>query len=272
MADLIDILKGKNPQAQDNDGEDLDFIAVQPKITDDTFYSDILEELDAAEIIDFSYINAHQFNFVGSTDGDEDVLGLENGTASFDFEEYKNIFIGYKGSIGRFGSTAIFPFVIDYPDVSNMSDSDITSIFGSDALGGRATPNADSYITIGGGASSTIPLEGQSERIFTETIITVDHFPEIHASIVDFDDVVLHEQNSTTAISISQDRVDIYPAASKRTINLYPCGAGLKMKSKTSADDGSLRDPDSQGACANIMVEKGLLPSNTEFADLIRKE
>ena len=116
MADLIDILKGKNPQAQDNDGEDLDFIAVQPKITDDTFYSDILEELDAAEIIDFSYINAHQFNFVGSTDGDEDVLGLENGTASFDFEEYKNIFIGYKGSIGRFGSTAIFPFVIDYPD------------------------------------------------------------------------------------------------------------------------------------------------------------
>ena len=271
MADLIDILKGKNPNAQGKDGEDLDFVAVQPKLTDTSFYTDIQAELDAAEIIDFSYINAHSFNFVGSTAGDEDLLGLEKGDDAFDFEEYKNIFIGYKGSVGRVGEVAVFPYVSEYPEVSDMSEEDIQRVFGEDALGGPATVGENTYITIGPGASNTVPLEDQTERIFVDNIITVDHFPKINASILDLDEVILHEQSAHDAIVVSEDAVHIYPAASKRNITLYPCGEGLKMKNKTAADDSAVKQPGAQRTCAGIMVSEDFLPSNTEFADLIRK-
>lgn len=264
MADLKDILKGINEDASPPPPDNPDFTSVQPNLSDQSFYTDILDELGAAEVIDFDFRNADRFYFLGSKDGDEDVLGLENGTA-VDFSHYRNVFIGKKGTIGKVGELAVFPYISSLPSTEGMTPQQITNVFGAEAIT-SATPDNDTYITIGGYAKGVTPIATQMQRIFVGDVIIVGNFPTLEPNLLDLDEVVLHEQGED-AIVISEGQIDIYPASIKRNINVNVCGAGLARKENTKST-GELRALGGQASCVAGLEQ--FIEEGNSSANLIR--
>lgn len=266
MADLKDILQGVNPDVVSDPPNNPDFIAVQPNLSDDTFYSDILDELNVAEIIDFDFSNAHRFHLVGSKSGDEDEIGL-NSAETVGYAQYRNVFIGQKGSIGKYGDTAVFPYISNLPYVGGMTDEQIAAIFGGADLT-PSTPSDTTQITIGGKAKGVAAASNQYERVFVGDIIIVGNFPALEPNILDLDNLVTHEQGSENAIVVSESRVDIYPPSVKRTINIGVCGEGLARAANTSSN-GELRAFGPQSSCVNGIPAE-LYPPSTSNCNLIR--
>lgn len=259
MAELIEILEGKNPNTN------TDFSTVQPKLGDEDFFSDMQEEISHADIHDIFFDDTdHVFHFGAA--GDLDVLALDSPNLKGNL--YRNVFIGYKGSLGP---DLVFPYVSEYPKIQDLPDSIISSFFGDDALGGNAKVDSDTHIRIGSGAENCTPrLSECIERVFVSTIATVGMIPEFTATLLDLDQVILHDQGSEVAIQISPTQIDIYPPAIKRTLYVQTCGASI-ARNANSQNDGGVRHVGDQGACVSSLQEKGLFPNGTYSTNLVRK-
>lgn len=249
MADLIDILKGINRNLEAaNPSIKSDFSSVQPKIDDSEFYTAIQEEIDGASIITAGLSDNQNLFHIGCG-SDPDTLKL--GQADIDAEAYKNVFLGYKGSIGKGG---IFPYISDYPDVSNLPDEVIQKFFGNKALGGKAQIDNDTHIKIGDGAKDCIPkLDECIERVFISSIVRVGGMMSYNVGLTDLDSIETHEQGEP-AITISDGKVTIHKPAFKRNINIEPCGSSIR-KSSVSENDGGVRYAGDQLGCIEELQE-----------------
>lgn len=260
MAELIEILEGKNPNTS------TDFSTVQPKLGDDDFFSDMQEEIDHADIHNIFFDDAGHIFHVGAAEGDLDILALA--TPNLKENAYGDVFIGYKGSLGP---GLVFPYVSEYPKIQDLPDSIISSFFGDDALGGNATVDSDTHIRIGSGAENCVPLLSECvERVFVSTIATVGMIPEFTATLLDLDQVILHDQGAEVAIQISPTQIDIYPPAIKRTLYIQTCGESI-ARNANSKNDGGVRMVGDQGACVSSLQQKGLFPDGTYSTELVRK-
>lgn len=263
MADLIDILQGINPNLKAaNPPIESDFSTVQPQMGDDEFYASIESEIDAAEIIDINFTDNDDILHIGCG-SDPDVLRL--GKTNVDPNTYRNVFIGYKGSIGVGG---VFPYISDLPDLSNLSDETIEKFFGEKALGGKAQIDDETHIRIGEGAKACTPdLSECIERVFASSIVTVGGLVNYDVGLTDLDSIITHDQSSDIAISISDGAVTVHPPYFKRTIVIEPCGSSI-ARAANSENDGGVRYVGDQESCVEKLSE--LFPSNTSSAKLVR--
>ena len=250
MADLIDILQGINPKLKSaNPPIESDFSSVQPRIDDGEFYTAIQDEIDGASIIDANFSDTEDLLHIGCG-SDPDILRL--GTTNVDPETYKNVFLGFKGSIGP---GFVFPYISEYPDLSNLTDEVIEKFFGEKALGGKAVVDGDTHIKIGEGAKNCTPnLEECMERVFISSIVTVGCLLHYNVGLSDLDGILTHDQSSEPAITIADGRVTIHKPAFKRGITIEPCGSSIR-KAADSENDGGVRYVGDQKSCVEKLGE-----------------
>ncbi|NDG52220.1 MAG: hypothetical protein EBY39_04220 [Flavobacteriia bacterium] len=259
MAELIQILEGKNPRTE------TDFSTVQPKLGDTSFFTSLETEIAHAKEEDVFFNDTDHVFHMGAAAGDIDTLVLK--APNLNPNLYDNVFIGYKGSLGP---GLVFPYVSEYPKVQDLPDEVISSFFGENALGGNAQPDENTHIRIGDGAENATPsLSNCVERVFVSTIATVGMIPEFTVSLLDLDQVILHAQGDA-AIEISDSQIDIYPPAFKRNINVITCGESIARK-ENSSNDGGLRMVGAQASCVGALQDKGLFPSNSSSTNLVRQ-
>ena len=250
MADLIDVLKGINPKLEAADPSiKTDFSSVQPKIDDSEFYTAIQDEIDGASIVNANFSDTEDLLHIGCG-SDPDTLRL--GTTNVDSEAYKNVFLGFKGSIGP---GFVFPYISEYPDLSNLTDEAIEKFFGDKALGGKAVINDDTHIKIGDGAKNCTPkLDECMERVFISSIVTVGGLLDYNVGLTDLDGILTHETGAEPAITIGDGRVTIHKPAFKRGITIEPCGSSIR-KLADSENDGGVRYVGDQKGCVETLGE-----------------
>lgn len=223
---------------------------------DDSDFKDLKLAIKNAEDISINELNEPNTLFLGrKANPNINDLALEG--SSISKSRSRKYFRTFKGTIGPDGT---FPYVHTPKSISNMSNAEKETNFGSDSQYINNTTTTDkTYITIGDHFNNiNIPdsfLSSYKFRIFISNLVSSHNyitFPNLQT--LDSETLVTHNDSDKKVIEVKNNAVYIYPGKYKRCLKVYTCSNSIRNSAATTAIGGEVKyvGAANRGQCARL--------------------